>query len=355
MGGMKKKPAKGATVTGKCAVISRALLSAETLPSVVGSMLAGKLDGTFGTYKEERHPYQVAISKMVGEALASEEKALAKAIADANAKKAGLETEHAAALGASNEAKAAASAAAAVADEKKAALAASKEALTSAKTALETAKESLEKAEEGVASPTGKKAKAESLVKDVLTPLKEGTVEKAVLKKAVSDAKYIAKEGALDDQFTGFLAKALADPSGWRTFEKLVVKEFEEELAKIIAKLDAELAAAEPVKVTATAAVGDAGAAVTAADEAVKAAAQASVDAGKASSEAAAAAKAAALTCKPETALIDKAAKACAAAEDTLAAFKSGPLAAYAEVEAYAKPPEPVAPAPEAAAAPPAA
>merc|ERR1719393_1234312 len=65
-------------------------------------MLAKKLDETFGTFKEERHPYQHKIAGMVGEVLATVQKDLEAAVKDAQAKKATVEAEHAPALASSS-------------------------------------------------------------------------------------------------------------------------------------------------------------------------------------------------------------------------------------------------------------
>jgi SWI/SNF-related matrix-associated actin-dependent regulator 1 of chromatin subfamily A len=346
---MNKKPAKAASVSSKCSVISRAILSAESLPEVVASMLAKKLEETFGTYKEERHPYQVTIAGMVGETLAAVEKDLQKAIDDAAAKKRCLETEHASVLAGSNDACVASEAAAKEAEDKKAALADSKKTLSEAKAAREAVQANLKKAEADLLSPSAKKETAERLTNEFLTPLKGGETPAGNFKKYVSDAKSIAKEGGLDERFTHYLPGTLSKASGWKTFDQIVVKEFEEQLTKITATWTAEIETAATAKAASTTELEAATAAVAAAEEAAKAADEAAKTASAAASEAGAAAKAAAVTAKPELAMIEKAAKACAAAEEELALFKSGALAAYTEVEALAKPVEPEpAPAPEA-------
>jgi len=262
---------------------------------------------------------------------------LQSAIDAANAKKRQVESEHAPALAASSEARAASEAAATASEEKKAGLDSAKAAVKDAKAALEAADENARKADAELLAPAANKERAERLSKD----LKDSASETSTLKSCVADAKYLARTFELDEHFTRFLASTLSKPTEWRTFDKLVVKEFEEELAKVIVRLNGEIAAAAPVKAARIAELEAATSALAAAEEAVKGATEAAKAAALAAGEAATAAKTAAATAKAEISLVDKAAKSCTDAEGALAAFKAGALAAYVEVEASAKPIEP--------------
>jgi len=166
------------------------------------------------------------------------------------------------------------------------------------------------------------------------------------LKAALKSLDALAGEFNLDAQMMSSAHSTLSTaPDARGTFDSMVIAELEKLLVGQLAKLEAAIADAAPAKEARAAQVEAAMVARTAAND-QNTTNSISVDAShKAQAEAEAALKAAAATVKGFSSEATAVAKECKAAQDKLATFQAGALAAFVELEAYAKPlppPEPV-------------
>jgi hypothetical protein len=202
-------------------------------------------------------------------------------------------------------------------------------------------------------STRGKKEKLESLMKEFFTAVREGTLDKGLSKSSSWAAKALSKEHSadLEKEFIVCVERTYAKAaSSWGTFDKIVDTELDKFLKAIVVRLGRELEAMEAAVAPRATKVENAKGAVTAEDEKVKAAEEVLTNATGAAKTAKQAAKAAASAVKQQHNHIDKAANVLSAAEDAMATFQKGPLAAYTEVEAHKPPPpKPVEPAETAA------
>jgi len=349
-GARKKRASGGAAIAKKCAKIALTLRHAESLPQPVRKLISDRLVHVFGTYKDDRHPFQVAISELVGATLEATKGNLETAINEA---KATLENDcnMQPSLVAQNQADEQAASAAAALAAAKTGLADSHTAQKDAKTALHDLEQATKQAEADASATAAKKEKLEALVKEFFNPVKEGTLDKGLSKSAAWVGKHLGKEfgTSLEHEvivcIVRTFSKALPD---WGTFDHIIAKELDGSIKTILEGLAGELVAMENAKATRAADVQSATDAVAAAAEAVTAAEEVNKNAAQAAKDAHAAAKTAAAAVKTAGAANQKAKDVLAEAEHALSTFQAGPLAAFTEVEAHEAPPP--APEPEPAA-----
>lgn len=340
-GGSKKRTA----VSKKCAVIAPTIKHADSLSQPVRSLIADRLSHVFGTYKEERHPFQNTVSKLVGDTLATTQGNLQAAIDEANAKKAGLESEGAALSTASETASGKADEAANAMAEAKTAVAESHTALKDAKSALHGLEAAVKTAEAETSATTLKKEKLESLIKEFFAAVKAGTLDKGLKSSAAYAAKFIGKECGVAPEFVTCVIRTFSKAfASWATFDHIVDKELDEQLQGILAGLAKDLEAMATAKEHRATEVEGAKAAVIAADEKAKAAEESLNAATASAKEAKDAARAAAGEHKQQQLKIGKALNALHTTEGALASFNAGPMAAYTDVEAHTAPPPPPEP-----------
>lgn len=340
-GGAPKKRAK-VSLKSKCTQVARAINNLKTLAPAVRSVVTSKIGDAFGTYKDERHPYQVQIITMVNECLSTAQSNLQTAINEAEAKKASFEAEISSVVSANDAAVAAAQAASQTAEEKKTALADSKTALKNAKASLQQAEVTAKTGAAESAAVTTKKEQLEAFTSNILGPAKDGTIDPSLSKKGVTDFKQIGKLFSFEAQMVASVCSALGNKSeNWGTFDRIVMKDAEDQLQSVLTDLNGKIAAAEPTAQQNVAAIETAKGAVAAAEAAEKAAEEADAAAKAAVKEANEAAKKAASDIKKFQPQINKSMKAVETAKADLEAFTAGPLAAFAELEAYSPPPPP--------------
>jgi len=307
----------GGVVTKKCRMLVSTIRDAD-VPKAVRTMLCDTLVRTFGTYKENRHPLQNTVSKMVGEILEGARGKLQGAINEAQQKHATLERDGSALISAKDGARLAFEAAAKHLADSKMALADGKAAHKDAKTVLHDLESAAKDAKAALRALTDKKQSLETL-----------------------QGKHVAKMmGDLEPEFVTCVARTFSKPREWfGTFDNIVDKRLEEARSKVIAAVTADVTANESANEARAANIEAAKGAIVAADESAKAMEAAAEGAATAAKEADAAAKVAAGAAKSLEQQIHKAADACTHADEALAAFTNEQLAAYAEVEARAAPP----------------
>jgi len=334
---------KAGGVAKKCRIIAATVKGVDGVPAPVRSMLCDTLVRTFSTYKEERHPLQATVSDTVGKVLNEAQAKLQASINEANQKNAAAEAEAGPATQANNAAIAASEAA-------NKALADSKTVKDESKTALKDAKASLHDSECAVKdsdtkekTAAAKKENLEACSKDYVNAVREGTRHGAAV------GRHVGKElrDNVEPEFLNCVIRTFSKASSaWGTFDRIVDKKLEETINQAIATAAAELEAATAEKAAQATNIENAKGTVTAAEEKVKAMEEACVAATTAANEAQTAAKTAAAAYKGYAHTIQKAADACTHAEDAMATFQKGALAAYQEIEArVAPPPEPEKPA----------
>lgn len=341
---------RSGNVAVKCRKIAASISGAEDVPKPVRTMLCDTLVRTFTTYKEDRHAFQNEASGLVGSILNKTQGKLQAAIKEAQTKKAGVDAEH-------NSASAANDAAVGASEAAAKALADSKTAITDSKTAVKEAKAHLhdleaetKTADAAAAAADTKKATLETLVNDYIPGVKAGTNAGPRAGNRVS--KDVSS--CVDPEFLTCVGRTFSKPvATWGTFDKIVAERLDGFISKSLAAVTADIASMASAKETRAANVESAKAAITAAEETAKAKEEASTGAAAAAKEAEAAAAATVKTLKGHQGHVSKAAAECKEAEDKLAAFQNGALAAYTEVESRKAPePEPEAPAEAAPAAP---
>lgn len=351
-GGARKKQ-RGNAVAKKCAAIAPTIKNAESLPQPVRSLIADRLVHVFGTYKDERHPFQNTVANLVGSALQATQANLQTAINEAQAKKGVQDAEGGTLNAASNDALAASEAATQAAANAKAHANGNHTALKDAKAALHELILAQNTASADTLATGAKKEKLEALIKEFFVPVKEGTLDKGLNKSAAWAGKSLGKEFAanLETEFLNCVVRTFSQgASAWGTFDHIIDKELDQSLKTITADLASELAAMEAAKETRCAQVENARVSCAAAQESLTAAEESSSSAEAAAKEARGAAKAAASAVKQQQQEIGKASGSLEQAEHAMKNFQEGPLAAYTEVEAHVAPPPEPEPVPEAAA-----
>lgn len=341
---------RSGNVAVKCRKIAACIRGADDVPKPVRTMLCDTLQRTFGTYKEERHAFQNEASGLVGSILNSQQSKLQAAIKESQAKRAAVGAEHDSASAANDAAVGASEAAAKALADSKTAITDSKTALKDAKAKLHDLEAETKSAEVEAAAAASKKETLEVLVNDFLPGIKAGTNAGTRAGNRVS--KDVAS--SVDEDFLKCVSRTFVKPvSTWGTFDKIVAERLDGFISKSLAEVTAEIASLASAKEARAANVESAKAAITTAEETAKAKEEASVAAAAAAKEAEASAAGTRKALNQHQGHVSKADAECKEAENALAAFQNGPLAAYTEVEARKAPePEPEAPAEAAPAAP---
>lgn len=334
--------------------MTHVIRTAEELPKPVRTMLCDTLVRTFNTYKEERHAFQNSTSALVGTILKTAQGRLQNEIQESEQKKSALDTEAATMSAASDAAAAASDAAANALANSKTAVADSKTALKNAKAHLHNLESETKTAEVDAAAAATKKGKLEAVVNDFIPQVKAGT------KHGDAAGRHIGKDVAfcVDSEFLTCVTRTFSKrPSSWGTFDNIVDQRLDANIKHTITSLTSDIAKMATDKETRAANVDAAKGAIVSAEEVEKIVEDALTASAAAAKEAETAAKAAKATLSAAAQQVQKAALVCKRAEDELAAFTTGALAAYSELEARAAPPPEPEPAqsaqvPEAPAAP---
>jgi len=333
----------------QCTVIAPAIKAADSLPAPVKSFLSGKLVHVFGTYKEERHQFQSTVSTLVGATFKATEAQLKSAITEAEAKKQAADVEGAAVSESFHAANAVSEEAAKAVEEGKASLATCNDNLSKAKAAFHAAEEAVKTLEADTTKTIAKKEKLEAVIKDFITPVKEGTVVKGLHTGAARAGKLLEKD--LEKEFLTCVVRSFSKMRiDWGTFDILVDTELDGKLKEILASLTSQIESMAGQKDPTAAHVETTKAAITDAEEKVKAATEQLTNLTTAARDAKTAAKGCSDAVKAHGKIILKAASDLENAQEALTSFQNGPLAAYTEVEAYAPPPPEPEPVPEAVA-----
>jgi len=150
-------------------------------------------------------------------------------------------------------------------------------------------------------------------------------------------------ESAVAAEFLTCVTRTFSKPvASWGTFDKIVAERLDGFIQQSVSDLSSKISTMETEKEGRARSVEAAKQAITEAEENVKAAEEASTAAAAAAKEAESAAAAAAKATKAHAGHVSKAAADCKEAENKLAAFTNGALAAFTDVEArVAPPPEP--------------
>jgi len=339
----KKTDGTSAEAKEKAELVKQALLEAAVLQDSVKNMLAGAVLHSLVYYADCRHETQTKVVGMVGSALDTMEKALEVAITEAQTKL----------------------------DEAKEGETTKKEDLTKAEEALEAlskakeekeqewkdvelasrkasdvvfdAKAAEQKGNTEFTKAEGKKSLLETVMKDIYTPIKEGTAENLpkMIKSLMSKLKEFSfpMDGGLLETAPAALAKAKEDRGD---FDKVVFEQLDSEFEKIVAKFDTILEEGGPGKAERAAAVEKAEADLAAAEEALKKADEEYASAVAAKKEGEATLKAAKKAAKEAGPLLKKCTSDLKDANAKLDEFKESPLAAYKFLaDRSTPPPEP--------------
>lgn len=342
------KAAPGAVVK-KCKSIASSISQASDVPAPVRSMVVSSLPQAFGTFKEERHPFQVKTTELVHDILNAE---LSKLAATADAAKKhheSLSAELAALSSANDGAAAAASAGAKALEDRRARVTENKQALKDARAALHNLEVETKTAAAAAAASASRKEKLETLSQDYLVKVKDGATP------AGAAARHVTKEVAesVDAEFLTCVTRTFSKtPSSWGTFDRIVDERLQGMLQQAVAGLGGDIARLASEEATHVQQIEAARSSIAKAEETAQAGDAACIDAINAAKEAEQAAKTAGNAMKQKAAELQKAADAFANAEDSCKKFQDGPLAAYSQLEARSRPlpKEPEAPAGQATA-----
>lgn len=339
----RRSGAKADPIQAKCDSVASALLEAEGLPENVREMLAGSLPSSLSLYKADRHNFQHRVVAMVGEALSAIGTSISKSIAEAEAEVASADTDKAAL-----EAKVQADEK--ILGDKKAIVVAKKEAYeasTAAKKDASAALKEVEKEEKignkELEDATGKKEELETFRSSTHKEMTENVATKQGLKALTSLAKIFTYDNELVKALTSAFGKA---PDARGTFDKLVVTQFEEQMEKTLAGLNATLAQGEPGKQERAAKVAAAKSTLEVNEAADQACSQALADARQAESEAQKELDSATKALAAFTPGLEKTMARRDGLKAGLAEFSENALANFKELESRAvPPPEPEEPA----------
>jgi len=327
---------KADPIQAKCDSVASALIEAEGLPENVREMLAGSLPSCLSLFKADRHNFQHRVVAMVGEALSEIGTSINKSIAEAETEVASADTnkkslEDKKALEEKS------------LEDKKATVAAKKEAFdasTAAKKAGATALKEAEKEEKvgnkELDDAAGKKADLESFRTVTYKELTESVGSKAGIKALATLGKNFTYDGELIKALTSAFAKTI-DTRG--TFDKLVVTQFEEQMDKTLAGLNATLAQGEPGKQERATKVAASKSSLEVSEVADQACHQALADAKHAETEVQAALDSSNSTLAAFTPGLEKTKARCDGLKAGLAEFSENALANFKELESRAVPP----------------
>lgn len=332
-----------AAVAKKCKTITSAIRHAD-LPQSIRSTLNDKmLMNVFGTYKDERIPFQNTLAGQVNTVLKSVQDGLQAKIVEAQKNKATQEAEAAKLVNTSTQLSAASEAASKAKADSEQALDDSHKALKAAKTALHDLETAVKNGGQKIASTTGKKEKLEGLITNFFSVVPVSEAFRGLSAQAASAGKFLESID-MEHEFIVCVVRTFSKlPASWGTFDKLVQEKLDGKLKVIAANFAAELQTTEAEKANNEAKIENAKAAIVTAEEKVKAAEEALNSASGAAKEAQVAAKGAAANAKAQQSLVDKATATLGEATEAITDFQNGALAAFTEVEALKAPPPPPA------------
>jgi len=228
---------KAAKVDGfvvRCSEVTEALRQAHELPSVVRDMLCEMLPFSVKTYHEERHEYQRGIVETVDKELVCMEDGFVRAIGEAEDRLGQMGPEKERLEAAVEELRNKLEARQAATHERKHALAADAVVFRAAKESLAEAKGKLEACEKATAAAKSRPQELERVLREDYAPLKEGTLDQAVVSEAASALGprlqgFFSLDGSLLTAIPTVLAK---EPSSRGTFDFIVIEQLEGEAKK---------------------------------------------------------------------------------------------------------------------------
>ncbi|CAK0827584.1 unnamed protein product [Prorocentrum cordatum] len=339
-------------VSQHCVHVSEGLeqaAAAEVIPEVVSEMLATMLQGSLAVPKDARHAHQEGVVEMVCEALVATEVALKQAVTEAQGVVDGGTGRK---VACEEDAKTKKEALAALEEDgkaKKVALAAAAASFKQAKGAVGEAQTAQMLAEADLKEARAKKGVLEGALKDMVSPLAEGTLPEGEVAGTVSRLKAALKKFVLVESLMTALPNALSKPPSTRgAFDVMVVSQLNEEMGKLISSLDATISQGDSTNKERSAALAVAEAALDESKRGQLAAAQAFRDARDALDKARGELKEAERRLKELGPESKRSQGALDEAQAILELFQAGALASAQELKARLTPPPEPEPASEA-------
>jgi len=330
------KRSKVDPIQSKCDSVASALLEAEGLPEHVREMLAGSLSSCLHLFKADRHNFQHRVVAMVGEALSEIGTSINKSIAEAETEVASADTNRAAL-------EAACQANTKTLEDRHASVSARKEAFEASTAARKGSAAGLKEAEKDekagnkeLDDAAGKKEEQNHFRSVTYKELTENVATKAGTKALEKLGKNFTYDGELIKALTSAFAKA---PDARGTFDKLVVTQFEEQLEKTLAGLNATLAQGEPGKQDRASKVASAKSSLEVSEVADQACSQALTDARNAESDAQKELDSTNKALAAFTPGLEKTKARCDGLKAGLAEFSENALANFKELESRCIPP----------------
>jgi len=237
--GTKRKVNESEAAAEKCSELATAITNAADLPSDVIEMLVDVLPHSLGQPKDKRHRFQEQTILSVDRVMQGIEESLKKNIEEARGKL--LEARRRAAPSES---------AVTEAEEKlrqdtdrfgheTKALAKSAQEFRTARTAVEKSQEAQVKGDQDLEMAADKKDKLQSIVDNLVEPLKNGTVPEADVQNRCKSLMSTLKElEGFDEAMLMVLASSLAkEPSARGDFDHMAIDQLDKYMAKHIAPL----------------------------------------------------------------------------------------------------------------------
>lgn len=235
----KKATCVKASVLKKCSVIEAALLAAESYPTDALKIVSENLTRCLGVPKEDRHPFQVKIIEMVGEVLSSVEASFQQNVGNAEDILSKASSEKAAREHALEAAASDFSSTTEATEAAKLALDQGTEASRAGKVVLAEAETAQNQSNKELEDSRDKRAKLESALTELLTPLEEGSLSGNSAKGKISLLMKLAHGFQLDASMLVSLPATLSKAPGDRgTFDTLVCQQFKEELNRHIKSIE---------------------------------------------------------------------------------------------------------------------
>eukprot|EP00747_Dinoflagellata_sp_TGD_P136987 gnl/TRDRNA2_/TRDRNA2_175617_c0_seq1.p1 gnl/TRDRNA2_/TRDRNA2_175617_c0~~gnl/TRDRNA2_/TRDRNA2_175617_c0_seq1.p1 ORF type:complete len:378 (+),score=142.47 gnl/TRDRNA2_/TRDRNA2_175617_c0_seq1:91-1224(+) len=228
--------------------VSSALGGSENMTPETKDMLVAMVNGSLGTAKDERHPYQASVVAMIGKALDSIQSDMKTAVGAENEKIASLEASKTGLQAAKVKASELFEEAVKKSKHKKTLLAESSVALSKAKQALKELQEAQIKGDASHTAAMKETAKHETAIADHFLPLKAGTWDSdEEAKHHLSILKPIVAKMDMEESLLTSLPTACLKPTSERgPFDNMVFDELEKILNSRLEELKSKVAAGEP-------------------------------------------------------------------------------------------------------------
>jgi len=338
------KRAKLDPVERACSLVLEGISESNSVPKVVQRMLGDMVEASLGAPVDERHKFQASVVAMIREVLKGAEAGMQEEVAKVAELFAVAEGATVKNDSAIREADKDVAAQEAKACSAKVALASDAKAVKATAQAITEAEESQAAGEETLQGAQTKRAKLASAMQDCAGPLVEGSAEDSDARGLVIKLVHVLTDFEFDESMTTAIPEALSKkPVERGAFDAMVVQQLSDEVSKRLAAFDGILNEAEQIRSALASALTGAEASQSAAKQARLASAAAFLQAQAAHRESmdtlAAAQQAQSRTKKEMQQHLDFLEDI----KERLAAFREGPLAAFAELRDREAPKAPVA------------